>query len=63
MAKGDRVRRLLAALLVAAAIALAIGLAVSSSQGSSSVELTPVDGQTTGEVVDQLNELIDDNTR
>jgi hypothetical protein len=27
------------------------------------VKLSPVDGNTTSEVVDQMNQLIDDNTR
>ena len=32
-------------------------------QGGSSVKLSPVDGNNTGEVADQMNGLIDDNTR
>ncbi|MBW3606979.1 MAG: protein kinase [Actinobacteria bacterium] len=55
--------RLLAVLAVAAVLAVVIAFAIGSSQGSSSVNITPVDGDDTGEVVDQLNSLIDDNTR
>ena len=36
---------------------------IGSSQGGSSVKLSPVDGDNTGEVTDQMNRLIDDNTR
>jgi serine/threonine protein kinase len=46
--------------LVAAAIAFAIG---SSSGGNGSVNITPVDGDSVSEVVEQTNQLIDDNTR
>ncbi|HWC26681.1 MAG TPA: protein kinase [Solirubrobacteraceae bacterium] len=49
--------------LLAALIAAVIAFAVGDSQGGSSVTITPVDGDTTGEVVDQLNTLIDENTR
>ena len=55
--------KLLAVLAVAAVLAVVIAFAIGSSQGSSGVNITPVDGNDTGEVVDQLNSLIDDNTR
>ncbi len=55
--------RLIAVLAVAAVLALAIAYAIGSSSGSSDVKLSPVDGNETGEVVDQLNSLIEDNTR
>ena len=44
-------------------IAAAIAFAVGSSQGGSSVQITPVDGGSTGEIVDQMKQLINDNTR
>jgi eukaryotic-like serine/threonine-protein kinase len=46
--------------LVVAAIAFAYG---SSQGGSTSVKLTPVDGTSVSQIVDQVNTLIDDNTR
>ncbi len=55
--------RLIAVLAVAAVLAAAIAFAVGNSQGSSGVNLTPIDGNDPGEVVDQLNSLIEDNTR
>ena len=55
--------RLIAVLAVAAVLAVVIAFAIGSSSGSSDVNLSPVDGNDTGEVVDQLNSLIEDNTR
>ena len=55
--------RLLAVLLVAGLLAVVIAFAIGSSQGSSDVDIPPIDGNDTGEVVDQLNSLIEDNTR
>ena len=55
--------RLVAVLAVAAVLALVIAYAIGSSSGSSDVKLAPIDGNDTGEVVDQLNSLIEDNTR
>ncbi len=60
---GGGVTRLVAVLAVAAVLALVIAYAIGSSSGSSDVELSPIDGNDTGEVVDQLNSLIEDNTR
>jgi serine/threonine-protein kinase len=60
---GGGMGRLVAVLAVAAVLAVVIAFAIGSSQGSSSVNLSPVDGNDTGEVVDQLNSLIEDNTR
>ncbi len=54
---------IIAVVLVAGVIAAAIAFAIGDSQGSSAVKLSPVDGSTAGEVVDQLTQLIDDNTR
>ncbi|MEJ7797735.1 MAG: protein kinase [Solirubrobacteraceae bacterium] len=51
---------LLLAGLVAAAIAFAY---VSSQGGTDSVNITPVDGGSVSEVVDQMDRLVDDNTR
>ncbi len=55
--------RLVGGLLLAALLVVAIAFAIGSSQGGSSVKLSPVDGDNTGEVSDQMNTLIDDNTR
>ncbi|MFP5362007.1 MAG: protein kinase domain-containing protein [Thermoleophilia bacterium] len=55
--------RILAVVLVAGLIAAALAFAIGNMQGSSSVELSPVDGESTSDVVDQMNSLIDDNTR
>jgi eukaryotic-like serine/threonine-protein kinase len=52
----------LAVVLIAGVIVAAIAFAIANSQGGSSVKLSPVDGDTTSELVDQLNGLIDDNT-
>ena len=61
--RGSGLNRLLAVLAVAAVLAVVIAFAIGSSSGSSDIQLTPVDGNDTTEVVDQLNSLIDDNTR
>ncbi len=61
--KSGGMGKLVGGLLVAALLVVAIAFALGSSQGSSSVKLSPVDGNDTGEVVDQMNGLIDDNTR
>ena len=53
----------LAVVLLIGAIAAAIAFGIGNSQGGTSVKLSPVDGRTTSEVVDQMNRLIDDNTR
>ncbi|HEV2775042.1 MAG TPA: hypothetical protein VGV90_05585 [Solirubrobacteraceae bacterium] len=53
----------MAVLAVAAVLVVVIAFAIGSSSGSSDVNLSPVDGNDTGEVVDQLNSLIEDNTR
>ena len=60
---GGGLGKLIAVLAVAAVLAVTIAFAIGSSQGSSSVDLSPIDGNDTGEVVDQLNSLIEDNTR
>ena len=62
-ARRSNARAIAAVLLVAAVLAAAIAFAIGSSQGSSSVQLSPVDGDSTSEVVDQMTRLIDDNTR
>ncbi len=62
-ARSNGLGRLMAVLAVAAVLAIAIAYAVGSSSGSSDVKLSPIDGNDTGEVVDQLNSLIEDNTR
>ena len=56
--------RAIAVVLVIALVAAAIAFAYGSSQGgSNSVNITPVDGDSVSEVVEQMNSLIDDNTR
>jgi serine/threonine-protein kinase len=49
--------------LLAGVIAAAIAFAIGSSSGGTSVKLSPVKGDTTGAIVDQMKQLIDDNTR
>jgi serine/threonine-protein kinase len=53
----------LAVVLLIGAIAAAIAFGIGNSQGGTSVKLSPVDGNTTTEVVNQMTRLIDDNTR
>jgi serine/threonine-protein kinase len=55
--------KIFAAVILAGILAAAIAFAIGSSQGASSVKLTPVDGNSTSEVVDQMTQLIDDNTQ
>ena len=54
--------RILAVVLVAGVIAAVIAFAVGTMNASPSVQLSPVDGDTTSEVVDEMNGLIEDNT-
>jgi eukaryotic-like serine/threonine-protein kinase len=55
---------MLAAVLIAALVVTLLAFAYGSSQGGSdSVKITPVDGDSVSEVVDQTSRLIDDNTR
>ena len=61
--KSGGMGKLVGGLLLAALLVVAIAFAIGSSQGGSSVKLSPVDGDSTGEVTDQMNALIDDNTR
>ena len=56
-------RRWVGSFVVAAIAAAAIAYAVGTTSGGGNVKLSPVDGNTTGEVVDQMERLIDDNTR
>jgi eukaryotic-like serine/threonine-protein kinase len=55
--------RILPVVLIGAVIVLALAFAIGNMQGSPSVKLSPVDGDTTSEIVDQMNGLIDDNTK
>lgn len=61
--KSGGMGKLVGGLLLAALLVVAIAFALGSSQGGSSVKLSPIDGNDTGEVVDQMNGLIDENTR
>jgi serine/threonine-protein kinase len=61
--KSGGMGKLVGGLLIAALLVVAIAFAIGSSQGGSSVKLSPVDGDSTGKVTDQMNTLIDDNTR
>jgi serine/threonine protein kinase len=54
---------ILAVVLLIGAIAAAIAFGIGNSQGGTSVKLFPVDGNTTSEVVNQMNRLIEDNTK
>jgi serine/threonine-protein kinase len=56
--------KLLAYVLLAAVVAAAIAFAVGSSQGGTTpVKVTPVNGNSTDSIIDQMNRLVDDNTR
>ena len=56
--------RAIALVAVAALLAAVLAFAYGSSQGGSdSVKITPVNGDSVSDVVDQTNRLIDDNTR
>jgi len=56
-------RRWIGGFVVAAIAAGAIAYAAGHSAGGGNVKLSPVNGNTTGEIVDQMNTLIDNNTR
>ena len=60
---GGGAGKILSVVLIAAVIAALLAYALGSSQGDSSVKLSPIDGETTSEIVDQMNGLIDDNTK
>jgi len=60
---GGGAGKILSVVLIAAVIAALLAYALGSSQGGSSVKLSPIDGETTSEIVDQMNGLIDDNTK
>jgi serine/threonine-protein kinase len=50
--------------LLAGVLAAALAFAVASSQGgSATVQIRPVGGSSTDEIVDDMNRLVDDNTR
>jgi serine/threonine-protein kinase len=53
----------LAVVCVGGLVAAAIAYAVGTSQGGQAVTLRPIDGSSTDEIVDQMESLIDDNTR
>ena len=55
--------KILAVVLLAGLVAAAIAFAVGNAQGGDSIELSPVDGGSTSEIVDEMNGLIDDNTK
>jgi serine/threonine-protein kinase len=60
---GGSAARVLALVLIIGIVAAAIAYAIGNSQGGSSVKISPVDGNSTSEVVSQMKQLIDDNTR
>jgi serine/threonine protein kinase len=55
--------RAFAFVLLAAIIAAAIAFAYGNQGSSGSVQITPVDGGSVTEIVDQMEQLVDDNTR
>jgi len=55
--------RLVAWLVILAIAAAAIAYAAGNSSGGGNVELRDIDGDTSGEIVDQMKQLIDDNTK
>ncbi|MDP2711311.1 MAG: protein kinase [Solirubrobacteraceae bacterium] len=57
-----RMGKALGLVLLAGLVAAAIAFAIGSSQGSS-IDLAPIDGDDTSTLVEQMNRLIDDNTR
>jgi serine/threonine-protein kinase len=61
--RGGGVLKGLAVVLVGGLIAAAIAYAVGTSQGGQAVTVRPIDGNSTGEIMDQMESLIDDNTR
>jgi serine/threonine-protein kinase len=56
-------RRLLPWLVVLALAAAAVIVALSATSGTQGVQLRTIDGQDSGQTVDQLVQLVDDNTR
>jgi serine/threonine-protein kinase len=63
-ARGSGVGRILGVVLLAAIVAAAIAFAVGSSQGGTTkVNITPVTGESTDSIIDQMNRLVDDNAR
>ena len=62
--RGSGMGRIAIVVLVVGAIAAAIAFGYGSSQGDSGqVRLSPVDGNSVSEIVEQVDQLIDDNTR
>jgi len=61
--RGGGAGKIVPVVLIAAVIVVALAFAIGNMQGSPSVELSPVDGDTTTEIVEQMNGLIDDNTK
>jgi hypothetical protein len=62
--RGRGVGRAFVWLLVLGLVIAAVVIAVAgSSGGSNDVQVRPVDGGTTSEIVDQMIQLIEDNTR
>ena len=53
----------LSLVLVAGLVAAAIAFAIGSSQGENSVQISPIEGSSVSELVEDMNQLIDDNTR
>jgi hypothetical protein len=49
--------------ILAALVAAAIAFAYGSKGSSGSVQITPVDGDSVTKIVDQMEQLVDDNTR
>jgi serine/threonine protein kinase len=63
VARGSGPWKGLGLVLVAGLIAAAIAFGLGSSQGDGSVEISPIDGGSVSELVEDMNQLIDDNTR
>jgi flagellar basal body-associated protein FliL len=53
----------LAVVLVAGLLAAVIAYAVGTSQGSPAAKVRQINGNSTSEIIDQMESLIDDNTR
>ncbi|MDQ3676255.1 MAG: hypothetical protein M3401_05535, partial [Actinomycetota bacterium] len=55
--------RWVAMLLILALAAGVIAYAAGNSAGTDNVKLREIDGSSTGEIVDQMKQLVDDNTK
>ena len=62
-ARGGGAGKIVSVVLIATAIVVLLAYGLGNSQGGSSVKLSPIDGDTTSDIVNQMNGLIDENTK